>query len=54
MPQQVNGVDCGLFACMCADFLSDDLPLRYSQNDMAFFREKMCADILRGSLAYPV
>ena len=54
IPQQGDGVSCGLFACMCADFLSDDLPLHYSQDDMVFFREKICADILRGCLTYPL
>jgi hypothetical protein len=54
VPQQGNGVDCGVFTCICADFTSEDLPLRYSQDDMLFFREKICADILRGNLTYPV
>ena len=54
VPQQGNGVDCGVFTCICADFTSEDLPLRYSPDDMLFFREKICADILRGNLTYPV
>ena len=31
VPQQGNGVDCGVFTCICADFASEDLPLRYCQ-----------------------
>jgi Ulp1 family protease len=31
IPQQNNGHDCGVFSILCADFLSDNLPLQYSQ-----------------------
>ena len=41
LPQQEKGYDCGVFAIMCADFLSDDLPLSYTQKDVPFFRKKM-------------
>ena len=51
-PQQDNDFDCGVFVCICADFLSDNLPLDYSQDNMVFFRDKIAADILRGSLNY--
>ena len=54
IPQQANGVDCGMFTTICADFLSDDLPLNYTQTDMAFFRRKVTSSILRGSLDYPI
>ena len=54
VPQQMNGVDCGVFTSICADFVSDDLELSYSQANMLYFREKMCLDILRGSLDYAV
>jgi sentrin-specific protease 1 len=52
-PRQTNGCDCGVFSVMCADFLSDDLPLSYHQSEMNTFRAKICADILRGGLTYP-
>jgi len=52
-PMQTNGCDCGVFSIMCADFLSDDLPLSYHQSEMNTFRSKICADILRGSFTYP-
>ncbi len=48
VPQQNNGVDCGVFVCVAADFIQDDLPLTYSQEDMPFFRKKITADIIRG------
>ena len=54
VPKQYNGFDCGVFAIICADFLSDDLPLDYHQRDMPFFREKITADILRGKLLYDI
>jgi len=53
-PCQTNGCDCGVFSIMCADFLSDDLPLSYHQSEMNTFRRKICADILRGQLNYPI
>lgn len=55
IPQQMrNGNECGMFTIMCADFLSDDLPLTYQLSEMAFFRQKVAADILRGHLKYNV
>lgn len=52
VPQQLNGTDCGVFTIVCADFVSDDLPLSYSQEQMPFFREKIGCDIVRGRLLY--
>ena len=54
VPQQANGVDCGVFTIVCADFISDDLPLEYSQKDIPRFRQKIGCDILRGFLTYPL
>ena len=48
-PRQDNGDDCGVFVCMCADFLSEHLPLVYTQKDMKHFRMKIATDLLRGS-----
>mmetsp|Transcript_25488 Transcript_25488/g.42539 ORF Transcript_25488/g.42539 Transcript_25488/m.42539 type:complete len:449 (+) Transcript_25488:85-1431(+) len=52
VPQQQNGSDCGVFSIMCADFLSDDLPLAYSQQHMRDIRLKIGTDIMRGKLNY--
>ena len=52
VPQQMNGVDCGVFATVSADFISDNLELSYDQRNMPYFRRKIAADILRGSLTY--
>jgi len=48
VPQQRNSFDCGIFVCMYADFLLVDLPFRFSQDDMDFFRLRLCAEIIRG------
>ncbi len=53
LPQQRNGVDCGMFTIMYADFLSDDLDLRgFGQEDIPTYRRKTVAAILRGCLDY--
>ena len=54
VPQQTNGVDCGVFTIVCADFISDVLRLSYSQKDMSTFREKIGTDIIRGKLTYDI
>ena len=51
-PQQFNTTDCGVFMIMYADFISDNLPLTFSADDIPFFRNKIAADITRGSLTY--
>lgn len=53
VPRQKNGYDCGVFTIMYADFLTDNLPFSFSQADMALFRGRICAAILRGNLDYP-
>ena len=54
IPQQGNGFDCGVFTIIAADFLSDNLPLQYSQSDMRLFRLKIVVRILNGYLDYPL
>ena len=51
-PQQETVFYCGAFLTMFCDFLSDDLPLNFTQEDIPFFRRKIGTDILRGRLAY--
>mmetsp|Transcript_37445 Transcript_37445/g.69723 ORF Transcript_37445/g.69723 Transcript_37445/m.69723 type:complete len:183 (+) Transcript_37445:1-549(+) len=53
-PQQQNGYDCGMFSTMYADFITDDLPFEFSQDDIAGYRRKAVAAILRGELNYPI
>lgn len=54
VPQQLNSCDCGMFVTVCADFISDDLPLSYDQGQMSHYRQKVGTDIIRGSLLYPM
>ncbi|DAZ95743.1 TPA: hypothetical protein N0F65_006391 [Lagenidium giganteum] len=49
-PQQQNGSDCGVFTCMFADYLSQNMPLTFSQKDMEFHRHRMVLHIVEGSL----
>jgi Ulp1 family protease len=54
-PQQMNGVDCGVFTTMFADFLSDDLDLmEFQQVNIPMFRRKIGHFILQGTLDYPL
>jgi len=54
-PQQtMHPFDCGIFSILCADFVSDNIPLNdsYSQAEIPQYRQKICASILRGELNY--
>ena len=52
VPQQQNGYDCGVFSIVCADYLTDYLPLVYEQKEMSEQRLKIAAAIKRGHLMY--
>jgi hypothetical protein len=52
-PYQNNNYDCGVFAIMCANYLSYNLPLQYSQMNMPFFRMKIASSILQRKFDYP-
>ena len=54
VPQQNNGSDCGVFTIMAADFLSEDIPLKYSQRYMPMLRNKIGAAILNTRVNYSV
>ena len=50
-PRQENGSDCGVFASMCADYLSEDLRLGdFAQRDVPRLRYRMAHAILEGRL----
>lgn len=49
-PQQRNGSDCGVFSCMNAEHLTRNAPLKFSQNEMPYFRQKMVLEIATGQL----
>ncbi len=50
VPQQKNGNDCGVFAITFASFLSENLPLDFSQDNMAALRMKYAWEILNSEL----
>ena len=43
-----------MFSIVCAGFLSDDLPLDYTQHDMLLLRNNVAAAVINGSLDYKV
>ncbi|KAG5187120.1 hypothetical protein JKP88DRAFT_307968 [Tribonema minus] len=47
-PQQENGCDCGVFTCMFADYISEDLPLEFGQDHMQHFRRSLALQLLQG------
>ena len=53
-PQQQNGFDCGMFVCMYADYMLQDLPEQFGQQDMPMLRRKICYCVLTGCLLYTV
>ena len=50
VPQQRNGYDCGVFTCTFVNYLSKNLELRFSQDDMPNFRARLTRDILRNKV----
>jgi sentrin-specific protease 1 len=50
--RQRGGLDCGVFLSMDFNYLTDDLDISYSQNDISAFRLHMANAILRGSWSY--
>lgn len=52
-PQQENGSDCGLFVCKVVEYLSRDVGLRFDQNDMPYFRQRMIWEIGNYTLISP-
>ena len=52
-PQQRNGVDCGVFATMFADFITDNIPVtELNQESINEFRSKICYAISNGYIPY--
>ncbi|XP_045614294.2 LOW QUALITY PROTEIN: sentrin-specific protease 1 [Procambarus clarkii] len=50
IPQQMNGSDCGMFACMFAEYLSRDGVITFDQQHMPYFRRKMVYEIIKATL----
>jgi sentrin-specific protease 1 len=45
-PQQTNDLDCGVFTCVFAYYLTLQLKLRFTADDMPYFRQRITLDIL--------
>ncbi|CAI9578951.1 unnamed protein product [Staurois parvus] len=50
IPQQMNGSDCGMFACKYADYITKDKPISFTQHHMPYFRKRMVWEILHQKL----
>lgn len=46
IPQQMNGSDCGVFACQFAEHLTRQAKLNFTQEHMPYFRRKMIYELL--------
>ena len=45
IPEQMNGWDCGVFACTYAEYKSRDVGFTFKQADMPYFRGRMIDEI---------
>ncbi|GFG37084.1 hypothetical protein Cfor_07923 [Coptotermes formosanus] len=45
IPQQMNGSDCGMFACTFAEYICRDVDITFTQQEMPYFRRKMVYEI---------
>lgn len=50
IPQQMNGSDCGMFACTFAEFSCRNAPYSFSQAHMPYLRRKAALEILKAKL----
>lgn len=50
IPQQMNGSDCGMFACKYADYVTKDKRITFTQQHMPYFRKRMVWEILHQTL----
>ncbi|XP_078571968.1 uncharacterized protein LOC144859306 isoform X1 [Branchiostoma floridae x Branchiostoma japonicum] len=50
IPQQMNGSDCGMFACKFAEYASRDASINFDQTHMPYFRRRMVWEILHKKL----
>lgn len=50
IPQQMNGSDCGMFACTFAEFAARNAPFSFGQAQMPYLRRKAVHEIITGKL----
>lgn len=50
IPQQMNGSDCGMFACKFAEYITRDANISFTQEHMPYFRRRMIYEIVKKQL----
>ncbi|ELU10988.1 hypothetical protein CAPTEDRAFT_224463 [Capitella teleta] len=50
IPQQMNGSDCGMFACKFAEYITRKAPISFTQENMPYFRKRMVWEIVNKKL----
>ncbi|ESP00184.1 hypothetical protein LOTGIDRAFT_201054 [Lottia gigantea] len=50
IPQQMNGSDCGMFACKYAEYITRGAEITFTQDDMPYFRRRMVYEIMKKKL----
>ncbi|XP_033761792.1 sentrin-specific protease 1-like isoform X2 [Pecten maximus] len=50
IPQQMNGSDCGMFACKYAEYITRGAEITFTQEHMPYFRQRMVYEILQAKL----
>jgi len=53
IPQQMNGSDCGMFACKFAEYISRGAKITFTQDDMPYYRKRMVWEIINNQLLKP-
>ena len=52
IPQQTNSFDCGVYVILNADYIADDLPLSYGEEEVAASRNKIAYYIIKNNIPY--
>ncbi|VDO28925.1 unnamed protein product [Haemonchus placei] len=50
IPRQMNGSDCGVFACKFAEFASRRAPIVFTQEHMPYYRQRMLYELVMKKL----
>ncbi|XP_021363854.1 sentrin-specific protease 1-like isoform X2 [Mizuhopecten yessoensis] len=50
IPQQMNGSDCGMFACKYAEYITRGAEITFTQEHMPYFRRRMVYEVLQAKL----
>jgi len=46
VPQQRNGIDCGIFSLVYAYYVAEGRCMDFTQEHISYFRRKICRDLL--------